>query len=168
MTLNDFERKCVYRWSPFGQISILRNKHKISRKRLISHFQFPISFSHTPFPFNISIPSSPFLILISLFSIPHPPFLILHFSFSFLYSPFLILISSFSIPHSSFSIPHSPWRIVNDSFCSAYLAIHALIVSDNRIYLYVGSYLLFASYARNLKKKKNDNCLNYLCHLYHN
>lgn len=132
--------------------SSLTNLRKID---LTYHlFMKRVKFAFTTF-FRCRV-SFPFLILHSSFSFLYSPYLILHSSFSISHSHLFILHSSFSflhsplpIPHSPFPIPHSPWRIVNDSFCSAYLAIHALIVSDYRSYLYVGSYLLFASYARN-------------------
>ena len=90
------------------------NKHKISKK-IISHFQFPISFFLFPIPLShlfIPIPHSPFPIPCSLSSIPYSLFSIPYFQFPIPYSLFSIPHSPYPIPHSSFSISHSSFLIL--------------------------------------------------------
>ena len=87
------------------------NKHKISKK-IISHFQFPISFFLFPIPLShlfIPIPHS-------LFPVPYLPFPIPYFPFPIPYFQFPIPYSLFSIPHSPYPIPHSSFSISHSSF----------------------------------------------------
>ena len=82
----------------------------------ISHFQFPLSIFHSPFPiprFSKKNSISHFQ-----FPIPHFPFPISHSPFPIPHSPFPIPHSPFPIPHSPFPIPHSPFPVLVTSFPS--------------------------------------------------